>query len=265
MMIEQAVARSGPAGDQHPAARAPRYIRERVNQARRACGLPAVLAVDEQLALREQLLANVEVARVRDATPGVWVDPRSRIAPRSGRKHGNGYWPASAIVSTITRVWMTPEAGTAPAGSTGRDRDERIVRGAFGLADDLNRSPGWLLRDGHGGPLLAVAGPRLRAVDTTIGLAIEWLPDPSRSDHAEVLRRIEAGAMCSLHFAKAERLVSRGVDLVTRGRLLGLAIVSSGAYRGAIARVYRDRPTGPTERQRQIGDIVSAALRAADG
>jgi hypothetical protein len=256
MMIEQAVARSGPAGDYHPAARAPRYIRERVNQARRACGLPPVLVADEQLAV---------AAPVRDATPGVWIDPRSPIAPRSGRKHGNGYWPASAIASTITRVWMTPEAGTAPARSTGRDRDERIVRGAFGLAGDLNRSPGWLLRDGHDGPLLAVAGPRLRAVDTAVGLAIEWLPDPSRGDHAEVLRRIEAGAMCSLHFAKAERLVSRGVDLVTRGRLLGLAIVASGAYPGAIAKVYRDRPAGPIERQRQIVEVVSAALRAADG
>ncbi len=265
-MTEFATVRGDFGGDYHPAARAPRHIRARINEARRACGLPPVLAVDERLASRERLLANVEAAPVRDATPGVWIDPSSPLAPRSGRKHGNGYWPASAIVSTITRVWMTPEAGTAPARSTGRARDERIVRGAFGLAADLNRSPGWLLRDGHGGPLLAVAGPRLRAVDTAAGLAIEWLPDPSRSDHAEVLRRIEAGAMMSsLHFAKAERLVSRGVDLVTRGRLLGLAIVASGAYPGAIAKVYRDRPAGPIERQRQVTDVVAAALRAADG
>jgi hypothetical protein len=256
-MIERAVVRSARAGDYHPAARAPRHIRERINEARRACGLPPVLAAEERLAV---------AGPVHDATPGVWVDPASPIAPRSGRKHGNGYWPASAIASTITRVWMTPEAGTAPARSTGRDRDERIVRGAFGLADDLNRSPGWLLRDGHGGPLLAVAGPRLRAVDTAVGLAIEWLPDPSRSDHAEVLRRIEAGAMmCSLTFTKAERLISRGVDLVTRGRLLGLAIVKSGAYRGAIAKVYRDRPAGPIERQRQIVEVVAASTRAGYG
>jgi hypothetical protein len=264
-MTEFATVRGDFGGDYHPAARAPRHIRARVNEARRACGLPPVLAVEEQLALRERLLANVEVAPVRDATPAVWIDPASPVAPRSGRKHSNGYWPASAIVSTVTRAWMTPEAGTAPAGSTGRARDERIVRGAFGLADDLNRSPGWLLRDGHGGPILAVAGPRLRAVDTAVGLAIEWLPDPSRSDHSDALRRIEAGAMCSLHFAQAERLVSRGVDLVTRGRLLGLAIVTSGAYPGAIAKVYRDRPAGTIERRRQIADIVSAALRAGYG
>jgi hypothetical protein len=263
--MERAVVRGDFGSDYHPAARAPQSIRRKINEARRACGLPPVLAADERLASRERLLANVEAAPVRDATPGVWIDPRSPIAPRSGRKHGNGYWPASAIVSTITRVWMTPEAGTAPARSTGRARDERIVRGAFGLADELNHSPGWLLRDGHGGPLLAVAGPRLRAVDTAVGLAVEWLPDPSRSDLAAVLRRIEAGAMCSLHFAKAERLVSRGVDLVTRGRLLGLAIVASGAYPGAIAKVYRDRPAGPIERQRQIAEVVAAALRAANG
>lgn len=253
MSREYGTLRDGMIAGPHPAARAPRHIVAAVNRARRRCGLPPIDEIEDRVA----------APAASDHGTQVLVDPRSRIAPRTGRPLANGFWPASAITATITRVVMLAEAGTAPARATGRARDERIVRGALGLADSWNASP-WLLRDGHGGMPLAVAGPRLRAVDTPLGVALEWIPDPRRSDHADALRRIEAGGGCSVAFCRAERIVSRGVELLTRARLMHAAIVANPAYSGAVARVYRDRPAGPEERQRQIRETVAAAMRAIE-
>lgn len=251
MPVEYATLRDAMIDGPHPAARAPRHIRDAINRARAASRLPPIAGIEDR------------VVPAGGGGTEVLIDPRSRLAPKTGRPLPSGFWPASAAVVTITRVWMLPMAGTARARSTGRSYDERICRGAFGLAADWNATP-WILRDDHGGMPLAAAGPRLRAVDTAMGIAVEWLADPRRIDHADALRRLEAGHGCSLSFAGAERIISRGVELVTRGTMLHVAIVDRPAYSGAIARVFRDRPAGPAERQRQLVETVAAAMRAAD-
>ena len=262
-MIEHADVRGGGAVEFHPASRAPAHIRAAINRIRSERGMSAVLSGGEI----DDLLQKIETVKRQAAASAaggtsVWIDPRSRLAPRNGTPSPTGYWPSAA--TPITRVLFIVSCGTAPARSTGRSRPERIVRGAFGLADELNASPGWMLRDEHQGPFLAIAGPRLRAVDTAAGLAIEWLPDISRPDQPDALRRIEAGAMASAGFVLAERMVSRGVDLVTRARLLHIAIVARAAYPGAVCRVYRDCPRGDAERRRQIAAVAAAAWNAAD-
>ncbi|GDX95886.1 hypothetical protein LBMAG47_15500 [Planctomycetia bacterium] len=200
------------------------------------------------------------------ARPGVWIDPRSRIAPKGTPPRG-GLWPFEAPPRTCTRAILIVAGGEAPAWTTGLMRPERLVRGCFGSVDELNRSSGWLLRIGHGhreGPLLQLAGPRLRAIETDAGLAVEWLPDLARPDHVEALRLIEAGHGCSAKFLPTKRIDANGASLVAKGMLIHVALVPRAAYRGAVARLFRDRPGTDDERNRQIAATVAASHRAAE-
>jgi hypothetical protein len=216
--------------------------------------------------LREIAPWAAPVAAPPPTGSGVWIDPASRLAPKGPPPRG-GLWPVTAAARTLTRAVLVVAGGEAPAWTTGLLRPERLVRGCFGSVDELNRSPGWLLRIGHGhreGPLLQLAGPRLRAIDTDAGLAVEWLPDLSRTDHVEALRLIEAGHGCSAKFIPTQRIDANGASLVTRGLLIHVALVERPAYRGAVTRLYRDRPATDDELRRQIAATVAASHRAAE-
>jgi hypothetical protein len=229
--------------------------------------LAAVNRARRRQGLREITPRAAPVAAAPPPTgPGVWIDPASRLAPKGPPPRG-GLWPVTAAARTLTRAILIVAGGEAPAWTTGLLRPERLVRGCFGTPDELNRSPGWLLRIGHGhreGPLLQLAGPRLRAIDTDAGLAVEWLPDLSRTDHVEALRLIEAGHGCSAKFIPTQRIDANGASLVTRGLLIHVALVERPAYRGAVTRLYRDRPATDDERNRQVAATVAASHRAAE-
>jgi hypothetical protein len=205
----------------------PQGIRDGINRARVAQGLLPI----HPTAARRAIFATP------DAVAGVaWAPPR------------------------VTRVIAIAAYGEAAPRSTGRSRPEKILHHAFGMADDLNGETGWSLRDGHEGPLLAARGERLRAIDTPAGLAIEWLPAPGDE---QIIRRIEAGAdAVSCCFAHATRRLVRGLDLVVAAKLVHVAILPAedrAAYPGAVARVFRNRPSGDAELRRQIEAVVSAA------
>jgi hypothetical protein len=115
---------------------------------------------------------------------------------------------------------------------------------AFGAAANLG--PGWTLRAGHDGPLLAVAGPRLRAHDTPIGIVVEWHANLALPWAADAVRAIEAGKTgVSVLMRDAERKLARLprlTEVVTRARLLHVALLVNGerpAHPGARAKVYR--------------------------
>jgi hypothetical protein len=247
--------------------------------------MPGRTATEERLAaLPARTLAAVNRARRRQglreiapwaapsaaapppAGPGVWIDPRSRIAPKGTPPRG-GLWPFKAPPRTCTRAILIVAGGEAPAWTTGLMRPERLVRGCFGSVDELNRSSGWLLRIGHGhreGPLLQLAGPRLRAIETDAGLAVEWLPDPANRDHADAMRLLEAGHGCSAKFLPTKRIDANGASLVAKGMLIHVAIVPRAAYRGAVTRLFRDRPATDDELRRQVAVTVAASHRAAE-
>lgn len=265
-MIERANLRDDPRPDWHPLAGAPARIRAAANRQRAAAGLDPILSRDELLEVEARIARGRAAASASARGPGVWIDPRSRIAPRDARPAANGYYRAADYSPPVTRVLLATYGGTARR-VEGRELPERIVRGAFGSAEQLNAEPGWALRDRHGGPILALAipgKPALRAVAIDPCLILEWIPDMTRSDHADAVRRIEAGLACSLCWTKTERLVRDGVELVARARLLHVALEPSGAYPGAIVRAYRDRPGSAAERRRQIAEIATASTKAAD-
>jgi hypothetical protein len=251
-MIETAM--PGRTATEERLAALPARTLEAINRARRRQGL------------REIATGAAPVAAAPPPTgPGVWIDPRSRLAPKGTPPRG-GLWPVTAAARTCTRAILIVAGGEAPAWTTGLLRPERLVRGCFGSVDELNRSPGWLLRVGHGhgeGPLLSLAGPRLRALETDAGLAVEWLPDLSRPDHADAMRLIEAGHGCSAKFIPTKRVDANGASLVTRGLLIHVAIVAKPAYRGAVTRLFRDRPATDDELRRQVAATVAASHRAA--
>lgn len=200
--------------------------------------------------------------------PSVWIDPRSSVAPKGPPPRG-GLWPATSIPRTVTRALLVCYGGTASRLSTGLAVDERIGWQAFGSADRLNAEKGWLLRLGHDtrrGPILSFVGSRLRAIDTAAGLVLEWIPDPSRLDHAEAARTIERGeGFASVGFHPVRRQRVNGVSLVTEARLFHVAIVPKPAYPGAVAMLFRGRPAGEEELRRQIATVTAAAFRAARG
>lgn len=245
-------------GGFHPAARAPLHIRMAINRARRQMGLPPIPGLEERVAF-----ADPSPAPAR--RPVAWVDPAGRPIRPAGTPPRSGRRLEPAAPATVTRVLMVCDCGAAPPSATGRSAPEKICRGAFGTAAELNQSPGWSLCDTHDGLPLAFVGPRLRAIDCPAGLAIEWLPDMARHDHAAAVRAIERGdrPACSVAFSRAVRKPVWPVDLVWSAVLQHVALVRSGAYPGAIARVYRGRPAGEEERARQIADVSAAALRAA--
>ena len=241
-LIERAsVGEQGSAIEQRIAS-LPQGIRDGINRSRVAQGM---LPIHPQAARRA-------IFATPDSTAGVPRAPATRLDPRND-------W--------ATRVLCVASYGIASARSMARDRPEMILHHAFGSADDLNRQLGWQLRDGHTGPLVAMRGEQLQAIDSPVGLMLEWMPDPKSSSDEALLRRIELGANeVSLQFVNATRRTvrfgDRDVDFVLSGTLLHLALLPTedrAAYPGSIACVFRNRPSDERELRRQIEATASAS------
>jgi len=161
--------------------------------------------------------------------------------------------------------------GDAPAAAIGKALPETIARGAFGPAEQLNRERGWGLTIGHDTPLIAFGGPagegRLVAHDTDVGLVLAWEPDMARRDHKEAVRMIEAGAGASVLMSVRERStlrVGNPITVVSRARLINVAIVDRPAYRGAVAMVFRgSRRNDSGQLREQLAAVAREARRKA--
>lgn len=247
-MIERASIRENGTGVEAAIARAPADIRARINQARARRGLPQVRAVD---------VIDVPVVPERERDCGVWWDPRSPFRPA-----GNDL---RVRQPPVTRVIVVAAYGVAAARHTGLELPEWIERGAFGSAEQLNSEPGWSLQDDHKGPILSLVGPSLRAHDTPVGLALEWLPDLKRTDHRAAVDRIAAGGRaCSVLFIAKQRREMRlpyMMSVVRKARLLHVALLGkqTPAYAGAVATLFRDRPRGQAELEAQLRQAADAA------
>jgi hypothetical protein len=264
-VIERAAIDQGQAALQNRLHQVPARIRQAIDRARLRRGLPALVDARDRDRDRDRTADFTDPGAC-----GVWIDPASRIAPK-GKPPARGMWPATALPRLVTRAVIIAHGGDAPAWATGEPTAERIMPGAFGTTAELNRSPGWSLRVGHdtkAGPALSYAGAkgctRLRAIDCRAGwLAVDWIPDMSRPDHLEALRMIEAGAEPSVAFLPDRRQQANGRSVVTKGTLLHIALVREGCYPGAKCAVFRDRPDGAAELQRQLDIVLDAAFRAA--
>jgi hypothetical protein len=233
---------------------APPAIRLAVNRSRVAAGLSPVLSASRSLALLQaagRARAAAELAEIGRPSSTSRTTPPARPAPSRG--------------PLVTRVLMTLTEGDADAAAVGRQLPEAIDPSAFGAAASLG--PGWTLRAGHNGPLLAVAGPRLRAHDTPAGLVIEWLPDVALPWAADAVRAIESGKSgVSVLMRDAERKLARLprlVEVVNRARLIHVALLTDGerpAHPGARAKVYRMvRRDDPDVLRRQLAAAVDNA------
>lgn len=194
--------------------RAPPHIQRAIARARTARGLPAML----------------EPTAPTGRGPSVVWDPRSPHRPRG----------ASRVCRTGDRVVMIVAHGDAPAAAIGRNLPEAIARHAFG--DTLNSELGWgIVGPTHNGPILALVGPRLRAHDTEVGLALTLDIDPADARHGEVLRLVERGLRPSVLMKVYSRRALPGpVEMVTRARLVNVALVDRPAHAGAVAKVFRN-------------------------
>ena len=211
--------------------RAPAWARDAVNRARHRAGLREIKADPSPRAIG----------------PGVYWDPTSPHRPRGGglavTPRGVGRGPV------VDRVLLVVAHGDALAKAVRRSMPETIARGAFGPADTLNRERGWgIVAPGHEGSFVAFGGrPDLRAHDTDVGLVLVWEPNASRADHAAAVRMVEDGARCSVLMQVMDRRTLPGpIDMVTRARLVNVALTHRPAYGGSVTmlfrRVYRDDP-----------------------
>lgn len=232
-------------------ARAPDHIRAAINRARIARGLTPVLSVRDYQRLDQErrIVDAIQSEQIRG--PGVWVNgPRGSLVPASSIGKS---WSGSKTVRTqargrrITRVLMVAAYGDASAWAVRGSIPETIAFNAFGSAAELNCEKGWTLRSGHGGPLLATAGERLRAHDSTAGLVVEWIPDMALAWNRAAVQAIEDGkTACSVGMKIAETRLARlphPVSMITRARLEHVALLDDDyrpAYPGARAKVFRD-------------------------
>ncbi|MFM8497378.1 MAG: hypothetical protein ACKOEM_17935, partial [Planctomycetia bacterium] len=233
-------------------ARAPDHIRAAINGTRIRRGLAPVLSIrDYQRLDQERRLAEaaaVESEKRRGS--GVWVNgprgslvpwtPKTKIATRAPVN------PATSRGPLVDRVLLVAAYGDATARAVRSHLPETVAFNAFGSATDLNRDKRWSLRSGHGGPVLAYAGDRLRAHDSSAGLIVEWIPDMTLSWNRETVRAIEEGrTACSVGMVIGETRLTRLphlVNMVTRARLTHVAILDGDhlpAYAGARAKVFR--------------------------
>lgn len=242
--------------------RAPPWVRSRVNAARQRSGL-------------------VPLDRHHEDDPGrvrAWWDPDSPHRPRGGSllinppTGGKAASPRSAGGGLVDRVLMVVAHGDATAASIGKALPETIARGAFGPAEQLNRERGWGLTIGHDSPLIAFGGPagegRLQAHDADdVGLVLAWEPDMARRDHKEAVRLIEAGAGASVLMSVLSRSTLRAgnpITVVSRARLLNVAIVDRPAYRGSVAKVFRgSRRNDSCQLREQLAAVAREARRKA--
>lgn len=236
--------------------RAPAWVRDRVNATRISRGLSPVLSAREYHQLAEA--ANVARAAAEQAEGkrcGIWVNgPGGRLIPATGRKTPAIATPRSSKGPVVCRVIAVAAYGDASAPSIRRELPERIAANAFGPAEQLNRDGGWDLRNGHEGPRFQVAGPRLRAHDTPVGLVVEWLPDLSLPWCRDAVKAIEDGrnavSVSMTIFARRLSRLPQLVEMVTEARLDHVALLledgKTPAYVGARAKVFpavfRDDP-----------------------
>lgn len=224
-MIEFAHVRdSGDACTEAAVRRAPAWARDAVNRARHRAGLREI-KVDPS---------------PRSIGPRVYWDSTSPHRPRGGElevtPRGMGRSPL------VDRVLLVVAHGDASAQAVRRSMPETIARGAFGPADTLNGERGWgLVAPGHDGTYLAFGGrPDLRAHDTDVGLVLEWIPDVSRGDHSAAINMIEAGAGASVLMKVLQRRALPGpIEVVTRARLVNVALTHRPAYGGSVAMIFR--------------------------
>jgi hypothetical protein len=212
-----------------------------------------------RLADKPEILAAVNRSRARQGMCPVVPPARSGpAAPAAAR---------GVVRDTVADcVWIIAAYGRADR-VINRSLPEEISYKAFGSADDLNVNRGWCLRNDHTGPMLEAAGDRLRAFDSLCGLALLWLPDPTRRDHLQALEAIEAGRnSVSVQFTHAKRSAwthgGKTVETVWRASLDHVALLldgSKGSYRGACAMVCRRAGFTPEARAQQLQNAMSLA------
>lgn len=238
---------------------APAWVIDRVNVARARCGLPQI--------------GNARQDDHRESVPSVRWDPASKHRPAGAALTVSGGAAGSTRGRQLTRVMLVCAYGTARAADIRRRRPESIMRDAFGTADELNRDRGLGITAGHGGAYLAFVGPALRALDSDVGLILSWLPDMSRVDHRQAVEAIERGELAaSVNMIVRERStlpIGQTTDLVKRAKLLNVALVPNPAYRGAVAKVFRNSwEHDAGELRKQIDAVIGQARfaeRAARG
>jgi len=248
MIIETASIQTRSYGEE-VIARAPDHVRAAINRKRVKSGMAPVLSIRDYERLDQERRA-AEVAAVeleRRRTAGVWIERGGRLVPVTTSKTRK---PAATRTSSkgpvVTRVLLVAAYGDATAADVRGRLPETIAADAFGRADELNRSRGWQLRDGHGGPMLATAGERLRAHDTSAGLVVEWIPNLAFPWDGEAVRAIENGSTAvsvGMKIAETRTVrLPRPTTMVTRAKLTHLAILRGDerpCYAGARAIVFR--------------------------
>lgn len=233
------------------------------NVERSASGYASAAWLAPKLADLPDIRASVNRARAR---MGLELVPDLRSPPAAPAAPAIGQGRRAAVSEPVDAVWIIACYGRAPR-VVNRSRPEVIDWAAFGRPVELNESAAWCLRNGHHGARLATAGETLEARNSCCGLALLWLPDPTRADHREVVDAIEAGRDgVSVQFTDAHReLVYRSgrlVEKVTKARLQHVALLTDGskpAYRGAVARVFRKAFTSPESRERQLALTMERA------
>lgn len=252
--------------------RAPAWVRDQVNKTRISRGLTPVLSTREYHQLAEAAnVARVAAEIAESKRCGVWLDNGGRLIPATGQKapaRSKAVPVHSSRGPVVCRVLAMVAYGDAAAADVRRQLPEAIAIDAFGPAETLNRDGGWDLRNGHEGPRLQVAGPRLRAHDTTAGLVVEWLPDMSLPWCREAVEAIKSGrSAVSVSMKVVSRRLSRVprlVELVREARLEHVALLleegQRPAYVGARAKVFpavfRD---DPAELRQNIDAVIERA------
>lgn len=236
---------------------APPHIIAKVNLARVRCGLPQI----------------VRPAGHDDHGGGGRAVHRDPGLPH--RPRGGGLAVGSRLAAppaSLTRVLLMPVLMDAAARDVGRSLPEAISRGAFGTAADLNRRGSWSLRNDHTGPVFDYAGPRLRAIDTPHGLALEWLPDLRWPWNRDAVHAIEAGHNAvSVGMVIDERRIAHlphPVELIARAELTHVALLlepgDRGCYPGARAQVFRNcRRDDRAQLSEQLRSLYSTCARHA--
>lgn len=285
-MIERAHLRDHDGIERHPLSGAPPRIRAIANRKRAAAGLSPILSADELLEVEARVARMEAEALAATRGPAIWIDPASRLAPKGVAPAANGYFPVGrgtwspaatparrSTTNYRTTVLLVVGHGLARGHGSPGTIGKRLDKNVYGTADELNVSPGWTLRAGHHGGILAMAGPALRAVESdVVPLVAQWVPDMTRSDHVAAVRRIEAGERgVSANYVVADRRVMRlpePVDVVLTARLVHLALLPADddpAFPAAFATVFRSRPDTPNELRRQLAEVEKAARwRAAE-
>jgi len=255
-IVETAASERATAAVSRSLANAPPHILRSVNVARRRRGLPEIAA-----------------PRREPTGPGVWYRDRKtgRILPAPMPTSSSSRSPAKpatprAAPRTIERVILlpAPSFSDAPARSIANAVfPETISPTAFGTAAELNADRSLDLRLGHHGPRLALVGGGMRFHDTPHGIAVEWIFDPRMPMAREAREAIRRGAVSvAMKIAESRTIrLPRPVTLVTRARLLHVAILGDddyAAYPAAVAKMFPGSRAGDAAQVReQIAAVIA--------